>query len=66
MLKKLGSKLDKFSDEKLEKIVKIINLKIAKFEANYKMSDSKKEKLVAVYEALKELIEEKLDNTSED
>jgi len=66
LAKKLGNRLDKISDEKLERIVKIIDSKVAQFETNDKLSDSKKEKIIAIYEALKELIEERLGKISED
>jgi hypothetical protein len=62
---KLKSRLDKIPTAKLEKIVTSISSKLKKIETNVKLSDAKKEKLVAVYGAIKELIEEKLKSTSE-
>jgi predicted transcriptional regulator len=62
---KLESRLDKIPTEKLEKVIKVIDSKLKKIESNSKLSATKKERLLSVYEAIKELIEEKLKPTSE-
>jgi hypothetical protein len=46
---KLKSRLDKIPTEKLEKIVIFIGSKLKKIESNSKLSDTKTEKLVAIY-----------------
>jgi predicted KAP-like P-loop ATPase len=63
---KLGERLDKISDEKLEKIISKIDSVKTKVEENEKMSEDKKERLFAQLDAIKDLINEKLDKTSED
>lgn len=63
--KKLSNRLDKIPTEKLEKILVIIDRKISETEAKTSLSDDRKEKRIAQYEALKDLINEKL-NKSDD
>jgi len=52
--------------EKLEKVLTLIEDRITKIEANTKLSDDKKELIIAQFEALKDLINEKLNNTEEE
>jgi len=59
---KLSSKITKLSTKKLEKVNWKIDKMIDKFEANTKISDSKKDKILAQLISLKELITEELDN----
>ena len=61
---KLTTRLDKISDVKLETIVVKIDAMIEKFESNDKLSEDKKEKLLAQLGGLKDVINEKLDKTS--
>ena len=63
---KLTKRLDSISDDKLEKISKIIEGRIKKIEENTRISDSKKEKILAQYEAIKEIINERLDSSEDE
>jgi uncharacterized protein YPO0396 len=57
---KFSEKINKFSTEKLQKIIVIIEKRIKKIENDSNMSDYKKMKMLAIYEALKDVIEDKL------
>jgi hypothetical protein len=46
--KRLGDKINKISDTKLEKVLVRIDSRITKIENNTKLSDSKKEKILAI------------------
>lgn len=63
---KLQSRLDKISDAKLEKVLVKIDTAKSKVESNTRMSEDKKERLFAQLDALKDLINEKLDKTPDD
>lgn len=56
----LGTKLDKVSDEKLNKILTKIDVAIEKTTANEKLSQTNKDKILAQLDALKAIINEKL------
>lgn len=59
-VKALGTKLDKMSDEKLKKVLAKIEAAIEKTNANEKLSEANKNKILAQLEALKAIINEKL------
>jgi hypothetical protein len=63
---KLSSRIDKISDKKLNIIIGRIEAALSKIEANTKISEDKKEKSVAQLVALRDIIVDKIDNTSED
>jgi hypothetical protein len=63
---KLSSRIDKNSDKKLNIIIGRIEAALSKIEANTKISEDKKEKSVAQLVALRDIIVDKIDNTSED
>lgn len=64
--KKLWNRLDNIPTEKLEKVVILIDKKIKTIEANSNLSEDSKEKRIAQYEALKELVNEKLNVNEEE
>ena len=64
--KKLGNRLDNIDKTKLETIVIIIDTKLLELEADTTKTDVQKEKLVAVYGALRDLISEKIAETATD
>jgi len=64
--KKLGNRLDNIDKTKLETIVVIIDTKLLELEADTTKTDVQKEKLVAIYGALRDLISEKIAETATD
>lgn len=62
--KQISSRLDQMSEEKLNIVLNRINLAIEKY-SNSKLSETKKQKVLAQLEALKLLVEEKLNITDE-
>lgn len=62
--KALGSRLDKMNEDKLNIVITRIDSAIAKVESNTKLTQTNKDKLLAQLDALKDLINEKLGNTS--
>lgn len=65
-IKSLWTKLDKLSNEKLEKVLARIDAAVEKTWANEKLSQINKDKILAQLEALKAIINEKLWVTEED
>lgn len=63
--KQLEWKLDKFSEDKLQSIMKKIDWSIEKYTSNEKLSSEQKEKFIAQLIALKELVQEKILQTHE-
>jgi hypothetical protein len=63
-MNKLKSKLDTISAEKLEKVLTKVNAMIEKTLNNNKLSQTSKEKIIAQLEALKEILENKIDETT--
>jgi Mg2+ and Co2+ transporter CorA len=59
-VKALGTKLDKFSTERLNKVLEKIEIAIEKTNANEKLSQTNKDKILAQLDALKAIINEKL------
>jgi len=64
-VKALGTKLDKLSEEKLEKVLAKIETAIELTNANEKLSQTNKDKILAQLDALKDIINEKLWVTDE-
>lgn len=62
--KQISSRLDQMSEEKLNVVLNRINLAIEKY-SNSKLSETKKQKVLSQLEALKLLVEEKLNITDE-
>ncbi len=62
--KKIGTRLDGFSQTKLETIIVIIDTKTLEIEADTTMSNEKKDRLQVAYAAIKELINEKIADLS--
>lgn len=62
--KAVWSRLDKMDQTKLQTVLTRIDAAIAKVEANTNLSQTNKDKLLAQLNALKDLINEKLGNTS--
>jgi len=64
---RLKSRLDRISDSKLEKVATKVDAAIEKIENNSRISDTKKDALMSQLIALKEIIDEKLeDNGAEE
>ena len=66
LTKKLGTTLDKFWEDKLKKIIILIDKIVLKYNNSKTISDSKKLKKVAILTALKEIINEKLEDDFSD
>ena len=64
--KKLGNRLDNISKTKLETIVIIIDTKLTELELDTIKTDNQKERLVAIYGAIRDLITDKISGNSED
>ncbi len=63
-MNKLKSKLDTISAEKLEKILVKVNTMIQTTTNNKKLTQASKDKILAQLEALKEILENKIDETT--
>jgi hypothetical protein len=61
---KVTAKLDTMSDTKLELLLWTIDKLIANIEKNTKLTQDKKDATISQYTAVKELIQEKLDNST--
>lgn len=66
LTKKLSSAIDKISDEKLKIVLEKVNLMIVKFEENDKLTEDKKENIIAQLEVLKELINAKINSENDE
>jgi len=66
LTKKLGTALDKFWEDKLKKIIILIDKIVLKYNNSKTISDSKKLKKIAILIALKEIINEKLEDDFSD
>lgn len=63
---KISKKLEKISEEKLNKILDLIGTYIIKYESNTTLKNSKKLQKIAILIAFKEIIEEKLEDDFSD
>ena len=61
---KLKERLDQISNDKLEKLLPVIDRLILKVENNTRLSDDTVNARVATYNALKDVINEKLESTT--
>ncbi len=59
---KLGKSLNKYSDDTLESVIDKIDDLIEKYEDNDDISEEKQEDIILQLEALRELVEEEMDN----
>ncbi len=65
-VKRIGNKLDKISEDKLERLLSKIGQLIEKYENNDKLSDDRKDKVISQLVALQEMIEEKLEDEDDE
>lgn len=63
---KISKKLEKISEEKLNKILGLIDAYVIKYESNTTLKNSKKLQKIAILIAFKEIIEEKLEDDFSD
>ena len=64
--KKVQERIAKISNDRLEKLLPVIDRLIKKVENNTRLSEEKINKKVATYNALKDIINDKLNNTFND
>ena len=65
-VKKIGNKLDAISDDRLEKLLDRIDTMESQFEENTEISDERRDTVISQLIALKELIQEHLEDTELD
>ncbi|MDQ7009907.1 MAG: hypothetical protein Q9M94_06455 [Candidatus Gracilibacteria bacterium] len=65
-ISKLGTRIEKINDSKLEIILPKIDTLVEKMEKNTRLTEEKRDMIISQLIALKEIIEEKLENSAAD